>query len=136
MIDLSGFSDLVPKNGRHSANSTYVKISGPQCRLALGAKAHKEVAGYLGSTVNVKTNGDASVIVLMRGMDRRISSSNHDISLMSLHDRITDKYGDRIACVYLDGSWDDDEKGNKVYVLRADGRKEYYADATVRKLRG
>lgn len=136
MIDLSGFSDLVPKSGIYSADATYIRITDSQCRLVLGKKAHKEIVKHFGSTVNIKASGDLSILALMRGCDRRIGTMSRDVSLMAIRKQLIEKYGSGISHVYLAGSWDDDETGSKIYVLRADGRKEYQADATVRKLRG
>lgn len=136
MIDLSGFSDLVPKSGRYSADSTYIRITGSRCKLVLGKGPYEEVRRHFGATVNIKVNGDASILAIVRGADRRIGSANRDVSLLALRDRLKEAYGSGISCIYLSGSWDDDERGGKVYVLRADGRREYHADATTRKLRG
>ena len=136
MIDLTNFSDLVPKSGRYSVDTTYIRITESQCKLTLGKDAHATVTKFLGPTVNAKVSPDLSVLVLTRGQDRRVNSADRSISLISLKERLREKYGASIGCIYFDCRWDEDESGRKVYVLKDNGRKEYNAEPTVRKLKG
>lgn len=136
MIDLTDFSDLVPKSGRYSVDTTYIRITGSQCKLTLGKDAYANVTKFLGPTVNAKVSPDLSVLVLTRGQDRRVNSADRSVSLVSLKERLMEKFGASIGCVYFDCSWDEDERGRKVYVLKDNGRKEYNADPTVHKLKG
>lgn len=136
MINLSNFSDLVPKSGRGSVDCTYITITDSRCHIILSKKDYEQVSKYIGSTVNIKCNDDLSILVLMKGGDRRVGSTNRDISVVSLKDRLKAKFGDAIRTVYFDCAWDEDETGRKVFVLRHNNRKEYAADATTYKLRG
>lgn len=136
MINLSNFSDLVPKSGRGSVDCTYITITDSRCHIILSKKDYEQVSKYIGSTVNIKCNDDLSILVLMKGGDRRVGSTNRDISVVSLKDRLKAKFGDAIRTVYFDCTWDEDETGRKVFVLRYNNRKEYAADATTYKLRG
>lgn len=36
--------------------------------------------------------------------------------------------------MFLDGGWDEDQRGRKVFVLKVNGKREYDADITYRKL--
>lgn len=135
MIDLEEFSDLVPRHGRYGNDMTYITITDARCHVVLSKKDYEEVKRYIGSTVNMKVSSDLSTLVLMKGNDRRIGSTNRDISVISLRDRLRQMHGDSISVLYFDCSWDEDTTGRKVFVLRWNSRKEYQADATVRKVR-
>lgn len=133
MIDLSSFNDVVTKTGRHAGQNSYVTLRSNSCKLSLATKVYEEIKKYIGNVVNVKVNADLSIIVLMRGNDRRVGV-NRDVSLVSLKEGFKQKYGENIVTVYYDSTWDEDEHGTKVVVFRADGKKEYDTDMTIRRL--
>ena len=135
MINLNEFSDLVPKSGRYSTNTTYIKLTDSQCSLVLGKSDYEQVTKYLGNTVNIKVNGDLSILVLTKGADRRIGSVGRDLSVTSIKERPKQIFGESIKAIYFECGWDEDETGRKVYVLRYNNRKEYAADATIRRLK-
>lgn len=134
MIDLSNFNDLVMKSGRSGRHVTYVRLNADQCKAVISPEKADEVRRYFGNLISVKVNADLSIIVLMRGNDRRLGT-NRDFSLTSLKSKFQSIYGENISYIYYDTSWDEDEKGHKVFVLRANGKKEYDADMTIRRVK-
>lgn len=134
MIDLSSFNDLVARSGRYAKNVSYVKLTTDSCKATISPDKADEIRKYLGNQLNVKVNADLSIIVLMRGNDRRLGV-NRDVSLISLKEKYQTIYGENIAYIYYDTSWDEDEKGHKVFVLRANGKKEYDTDMTIRRVK-
>ena len=134
MIDLNdGFSDIIPNSGKYAKAQDYVLISDDICHIRIN-RSYDEVVKYFGNTVSLMANGDASIIVLIRGNDRRIGSHNKSISATQLKERFTGVFGENVHKVFLDGCWDEDQRGRKVFVLKTNGKREYDADITYRKL--
>lgn len=135
MINLDEFNDLVPKMGRGASDHTRISITPTACRIILSKADYDTLHKYFGSTVNVKYSSDMQVFAFMRGADKRVGSNSRDIHIKSLDSKLKDTFGEAIWNIYYDCSMDNDETGSAVFVLRANGKKEFHADATIRRLK-
>lgn len=134
MIDLNEFQSVTgQRNGRINPHIT---IDDNVCRFSVGAEGAHELRKHFGATANIMVNADYSMILILRGDEKRLSSTSNSYAITSLRDALKEKFGANISRIYFKpGRWEAVSDGTRAYVFEANGNVERHADITYRTLK-
>lgn len=134
MIDLNEFHSVTGR--RNGRINPHIIIDGKICRFSVGAKDADELRKHFGATANIMVNADYSMILILRGEEKRLSSTSNSYLITGLRDALKEKFGENISRIYFKpGRWEAVSDGTRAYVFEANGNVERHADITYRTLK-
>lgn len=137
MIDLSIYENLKVKCSR--CKESYLTIDTNGLCLVIDEKSAEQIRKFIGGTVRVMYTVEDPHIVLAFGDDRRLCrrgamSKQAVVSLASVTERFIEKHGE-FKRLFMKGRWEQDARGNKVFLFEPTGRKEMANNIVYRKLK-
>lgn len=131
MVDLDGFSRIRSKN--KFVTACYIKRSNKVTKLVIDPKTAKEAVSFFGSTVTVLVDYAGGRVAVMRGNERRITSSPQFTVSLGGESMWVKEWGN-FSRIYLKPKWDEDAGGRKVLMFEPDGKPEMSEEMTVRRI--